>query len=264
MDNSDNRPDEFDGEIIPSEKVAKEVNESELLTTGGKGTEQNSNTKTSQPKSFNPDQGEPNKTKDNIERNTATVQNTEKSSSLDISSFLPSSLDENTDKNDLKVKQEIDSAEKRAVIDNNTNIIKNENITGLKKQDKKVMDHSYKACDVQFFQWLQDGVLSGKIKTNAAKARVHVVNDGVIVITPGIFQDFSKYTNSQNNWKDVQRLILKKKMHCRDKKGLNVIKYEVKGQSRTTKLNAILFSDPAIIFGSNPPPSQNPHLSRVE
>ncbi len=173
-------------------------------------------------------------------------------------------MDENTDTNDLKVKQEIDSGEKLAVFDNNTNIIKNDNISGLKNQDIKLIDNSNKTCDSQFFQWLQDGVLSGKIKINAAKARVHVVNDGGIVITPGIFQDFSKHTGNKYDWKDVQKSVLKKKFHCRDKKGLNVIKYEVKGQSKMTTLNAILFNDMTLIFGNTRPPSQNPHLNRIE
>jgi hypothetical protein len=236
--NPANKPGEFEGQIIPSEKTAKEVNESELLKTEKKETEQNSITKTSPPKSTNHDQGEPNKTKDNIERNAPTVQNTKKSSSLDISSFLPSSLDEN--------------------------IIKNTREPGIKKKQKEAIDHSDKPCDIQFFRWLQDGILSGKIKTNAAKARVHVVNDGVIVITPGIFQDFSKHTGNKYDWKDVRKLILKKKLHCRDKKGLNVIKYEVKGQSKVTTLNAILFNDMTLIFGNTPPPTQNPHLNRFE
>jgi hypothetical protein len=61
-----------------------------------------------------------------------------------------------------------------------------------------------------------------------------------------------------------EQLILKKKLHCRDKKGLNVIKYEVKGQSKVTTLNAILFNDMTLIFGNTPPPTQNPHLNRFE
>jgi hypothetical protein len=52
-------------------------------------------------------------------------------------------------------------------------------------------------------------------------------------------------------------------LHIRDDNGLNVIKYEVKGRNRMTKINTILFDDPALIFGETTPPSQNPHLTRV-
>lgn len=250
--NSDNKPDEFEGEITPSEKVTKEANESTLLKTREKEIELDSNAKNSQRKSISHDQRVPNKAKDNIERDAATIQNTKKVSSLDISSFLPSSLDENADSDGQSSAPEIVK-----------NIIKNTSEPDLKKQKKPVLDNSDKPCDVQFFLWLQDGIFSEKIKINAAKARIHIVTDGVIVITPGIFQDFSKHTDNKYDWKDIQKSVLKKKLHCRDKKGLNVIKYEVKGQSRITKLNAILFSDMTLIFGSTPPPTQNPHLNRI-
>jgi hypothetical protein len=260
----DNKPDEFKGMITPIEKTAKEVNDSKLLKAGEKETELDSNAKTSLAKSITPNQEELSKAKDNIERNAPTVQNTEKSSSLDISSFLPSSLDENADKNDLQAKQEANSDDQTSAPEIVRNIIKNTSEPDLKKQKKPVLYNSDKPCDAQFFQWLKDGVSSGKIKINAAKARVHVVNDGVILITPGIFQDFSKHTDNKYDWKDVQKSVLKKKLHCRDKKGLNVIKYEVKGQSKVTMLNAILFNDITLIFGSTPPPTQNPHLNRIE
>lgn len=258
--NPDNKPDEFEGMITPSEKVAKEANESELLKTEEKDSEQQSHVKTSQAKSINPKQGESNKTKDNSEQHAT---NTEKSNSLDISSFLPTSLDEKITKNDLKETQEIASDEKLGVFSIDKNRIKHTREPGLKKKQKDEIGYSNKNCDTQFFQWLQEGVLSGKIKTNAAKARVHVVNDGVIVITPGIFQDFSKHTDNKYDWMDVQKLILKKKLHRRDDKGLNVIKYEVKGQSKMTTLNAILFNDITLIFGNMTPPTQNPHLNRI-
>ncbi len=62
--NPDNKPDEFEGMITHSEKVTKEVNESELLKTEGKEPELDSNAKISPPKSINHDQREPNKAKD--------------------------------------------------------------------------------------------------------------------------------------------------------------------------------------------------------
>jgi len=32
----------------------------------------------------------------------------------------------------------------------------------------------------QFFEWLQDGVQKGSLRTNQAKARIHKVDEGVI------------------------------------------------------------------------------------
>ncbi len=116
-----------------------------------------------------------------------------------------------------------------------------------------------------FFNWIQDGIKTGRLKTNHAKARIHRVDEGVILITPGIFQDFSKEKSNKNiKWAVVQQKVLKKNWHERDGKGLNVVKYQVKGQSKKTTVNAILFKDTSKVFGLNSMPSSNPHLLKVE
>jgi hypothetical protein len=117
----------------------------------------------------------------------------------------------------------------------------------------------------QFFNWLQKGIEKGQLKTNQTKARIHVVNEGVILVTPGIFQDFAKTLDQDNaNWTAIQQKVLKKNWHVRDGKGLNVVKYQVKGQSKKTKVNAILFQDVSRVFGSHQKPGNNPHLIKLE
>jgi len=116
----------------------------------------------------------------------------------------------------------------------------------------------------QFFSWLQEGIKTGRLKTNQAKARIHRVDEGVIIITPGIFQDFANTLASENvKWTVIQNKVLKRKWHVRDEKGLNVVKYQVKGQSKQTRVNAILFKDTSTIFGQSTLPDSNPHLMKV-
>lgn len=114
-----------------------------------------------------------------------------------------------------------------------------------------------------FFAWLQNGISQGTIKTNQAKARVHVVNEGVALMTPGIFQDFALFQGDDiSNWPDIQKKVLKKNWHVRDGQGLNVVKYQVSGASKSTTVNAILFEDLSIVFGAGPAPASNPHLQK--
>ncbi len=117
----------------------------------------------------------------------------------------------------------------------------------------------------QFFSWLQEGIEKSRLITNQTKARIHVVNEGVILVTPGIFQDFAKTLDQDNDsWMAIQQKVLKKNWHVRDKKGLNVVKYQVKGQSKKTKVNAILFQDVSRVFGDHKKPGNNPHLIKLE
>ena len=258
--NHDSRPDEFDGTVIACE----------IDTVSGV-----SNKSTAEP---NTETINSEKTINNNEvtRKTRPIINDEaidtpetqegkeNSNILDMSLFLPSSIEEAetlSDISQIKEKNKEPTVQKEEK--NNGNVKKQTIITKevIKKSTEKAL--SNKPCHILFFEWLQDGVLSGKIKTNAAKARVHVVSEGVIVVTPGIFQDFSESTLNQYTWKDVQKIVLKQKLHSRDDKGLNVIKYEVKGQNKMTKINTILFNDKTLVFGDTNPPSQNPHLSRI-
>jgi integrating conjugative element relaxase (TIGR03760 family) len=242
--NHDSRPDEFEGSVIASEME-------------GFSGESKENTVTP-----------------SIEANdkaidtpkTSESKNKAETNMLDMSLFLPSSIEEPVNTNDVNLKT-IENKDQTVSTEKTGNGIKKQPIIAKEKVTAKEQSIQQELpnipCHTLFFEWLQDGVSSGKIKTNAAKARVHVVSEGVIVVTPGIFQDFSESTQNQYNWKDVQKIVLKQKLHSRDDKGLNVIKYEVKGQNKMTKINAILFNDKSLVFGNVEPPSQNPHLGRI-
>ncbi|MGY6275092.1 MobH family relaxase [Methylomonas sp. MgM2] len=115
-----------------------------------------------------------------------------------------------------------------------------------------------------FFAWLQNGIRQGIIKTNQPKARVHAVKEGVALMTPGIFQDYAVFKEGDSsNWLDIQKKVLKKNWHVRDGLGLNVVKYQVSGASKSTTVNAILFEDITIVFGAGSAPASNPHLQKA-
>jgi integrating conjugative element relaxase (TIGR03760 family) len=116
-----------------------------------------------------------------------------------------------------------------------------------------------------FFAWLQSGISQGIIKINQPKARVHVVKEGVALMTPGIFQDYAMFQGGDiSNWPDIQKKVLKKNWHVRDGQGLNVVKYQVSGSSKSTTVNAILFEDLSIVLGAGPAPATNPHLQKAQ
>ncbi|MBD9357323.1 MobH family relaxase [Methylomonas albis] len=115
-----------------------------------------------------------------------------------------------------------------------------------------------------FFAWLQNGIRQGIIKINQPKARVHLVNEGVALMTPGIFQDYAVFQDGNpGNWSVIQKKVLKKNWHVRGENGLNVVKYQVSGASKSTTVNAILFEELSTVFGAGSAPASNPHLQKV-
>ena len=111
-----------------------------------------------------------------------------------------------------------------------------------------------------FIAWIQAGIRSGMIKLNQPRARVHVVEEGVLLVTPGIFQDYAK-AQDQEQWITVQKAVLKRNWHVKESHGLNIMKYQVNGKEKKTTVNGILFVDTRLFFDVNEPPHPNPHLA---
>lgn len=105
-----------------------------------------------------------------------------------------------------------------------------------------------------FLQWVTDGILSGRLKTNAVNARVHFVAEGMLLVSPGIFRDFANL-----KWDAAQKELLKLKFHRKCPDGTNIWTYRVHGEHRARGLlKGILIPDPESLGIT--PPRVNPHL----
>ncbi|WP_168175498.1 MobH family relaxase [Methylocaldum sp. 14B] len=114
-----------------------------------------------------------------------------------------------------------------------------------------------------FLSWLAAGIASKKLDYNNSGTRIHVVPEGVLLVSPGLFQDYIKEPDvSDTPWDKVQKRFLKLGLHERTANGMNVHRYIVTGQNRSTMINGILVRDVGRIFRTtNPQP--NPHLRRA-
>lgn len=117
------------------------------------------------------------------------------------------------------------------------------------------------AVGQQFLAWLQEGVATRRIQVNTVTARVHLVPEGVLIVSPGIFRDYAaKHPGS--DWSSVQKRFQKLKLHRKTDGGTNIHRYSVVGARKRSFINGLLIPDTAVVFGALPPPSPNPHLSR--
>ena len=97
-----------------------------------------------------------------------------------------------------------------------------------------------------FLQWVKRSVRERKLKVNQAKAQVHIIADGVILISPSIIKkfclkmDFDVLTGKQPTWKMVQANFHKLKQHIKTDNHVNIHKFQVKGEHRTSLLNGYL------------------------
>ena len=100
----------------------------------------------------------------------------------------------------------------------------------------------------QFLAWLQDGVNTGQIAVNGTGARVHVVHEGVLLISPVIFRMGGSALNA--DWKKVQAKFLKLKLHQQHGR-INIVTYRIDGG---TDIKGLLIGDPRVLFPDERPP----------
>jgi len=111
----------------------------------------------------------------------------------------------------------------------------------------------------QFLNWLQTGLRSGDIIINDVRARVHVVPEGILIVSPAIFKDFSRH--SDHDWNHVQKRFQKLGLHEKTTQGTNIHNYRTIGGRKSSTINGLLIQDSSILFPSQQPPP-NPHLAK--
>lgn len=96
---------------------------------------------------------------------------------------------------------------------------------------------------------------------NNPGARVHMVIEGVLLVSPGIFKDFAKQHKDVESWEAVQKRFLKLGLHQRTEGGLNVHQYRISGKNNSGTVMGILLKDSGLLFKTGSP-SPNPHLCK--
>jgi hypothetical protein len=109
-----------------------------------------------------------------------------------------------------------------------------------------------------FFAWLCAGLQAGRFALNEVHARLHVVDDGLLLVSPAIFKDFDSV-----DWERAQRRFQKLKLHRKTPQGTNIWRYSVAGARKRSRINGMLVPDDERVFGVKLPDA-NPHLVRAQ
>jgi integrating conjugative element relaxase (TIGR03760 family) len=114
-------------------------------------------------------------------------------------------------------------------------------------------------ADNDLIQWIIQGLTQGRLKINTVDARLHVTQEGLLLVSPGIFRDFA----GMDGWLAAQKRLVKHKAHLRTPDRTNIWTYRVIGERKSSALlKGILIPDPAAQLGLQLP-EPNPHLALV-
>jgi integrating conjugative element relaxase (TIGR03760 family) len=89
----------------------------------------------------------------------------------------------------------------------------------------------------RFVKWLVKGIRSGSIEVNQPHNRVHVVPEGLFLVSPAVFRMFNAETGG--DWARAQRELTRSKVSLKTSKGENIFKYEIYSKSGRSNAKVI-------------------------
>lgn len=120
----------------------------------------------------------------------------------------------------------------------------------------------------RFLAWLREGIAAGTLAVNARGALVHGVEEGLLLVSPGIFRAFVRCEGAGPDElraaaRSVQRELLRAGWHLRGAGGVNLQGYRWQQDGRTvTQLHGIVLLAPQRFL--HPVPALNRALLRVD
>lgn len=118
--------------------------------------------------------------------------------------------------------------------------------TPQESQDNRDED---KDAGRRFVAWLRDNIASGRMEINTSRARLHVLKEGLAMISPGIFRDFDPV-----RWDKAQRRFQKLKLHLKRPDGTNIWTCRVARDRKQSRIKIMLIPDPEKALGVRLPP----------
>lgn len=114
-----------------------------------------------------------------------------------------------------------------------------------------------------FLKWLREGVASRKLEINTKNARIHRIAEGLILVSPAIFQDFAMQNGNELEWKHVQTRVRKLGMHRKTGTGENFHTFLAEGQRKSGMLKGMLFPDEYAVLPDQEKLALNSHIKLV-
>lgn len=128
---------------------------------------------------------------------------------------------------------------------------------------------------LRFMSWLQAGLADGTLTFNRAGAMVHFVSEGMLLVSPRIFQHFAHafgedgrgevsaaYREKKDLGMVIQKQLLKAGWHRRGESGINILPYQVlRAGKPAAPISGVVIANPERFVNLVPP--ANSHVVRL-
>ncbi|OOF74767.1 hypothetical protein BKG93_10925 [Rodentibacter ratti] len=126
------------------------------------------------------------------------------------------------------------------------------------KIKNKVIDSGDLLTTEKFIKWVKEGIIAKSIHINKPDAKLHFVENHLFMVTPAIFQLYTREklgSDKQEDWeflqKEFQDLGIHKRFYA-DGDSWNIWSCDVVGQKKTSLLSGYLIEDVKLFVGNKP------------
>ncbi len=85
-----------------------------------------------------------------------------------------------------------------------------------------------------FKTWLESGLVNGSLSHNTAKSQVHVLEEGLFLVSPAIFKAYGE--DACTDWEKAQRVFQNMKLHRKNQQEENWFEIKIKGKKGVSKV----------------------------
>lgn len=113
-----------------------------------------------------------------------------------------------------------------------------------------------------FYRWIKKGLIEKTILINDPNAFVHMVKEGIFLLSPAIFKDFCiKHGMEESDHRALSKKFDRLKLHKKSDKGLNIHPYWAVSTSRAGKMNGRILPFNTVFEHDHPIPPLNKFVS---
>ncbi|MET0076416.1 MAG: MobH family relaxase [Candidatus Thiodiazotropha lotti] len=110
-----------------------------------------------------------------------------------------------------------------------------------------------------FCTWVKNGIETGQLEINNAKAMIHTVPEGLLIVSPRIFRVFANTIGA--DYRKVQSKFQRLKINKKTEDAKNIWTYHINGDRKNSTVKGMIIMNPEKDLGLTTLPSPNTHLS---
>ena len=125
-------------------------------------------------------------------------------------------------------------------------------------KDDKIIATTSETVSNSFKEWLVSGLNHKSMQTNTSDAMVHILKEGLFLVSPAIFKEYGKQSGA--NWQDAQREFQREKLQLKNENEENWFEVRIQGRKGYSTLKGWIVPPEKLQIAAKSLKEPNNHL----